>query len=485
MKTDKIITAVSTAVGKGGIAIVRMSGKGCFALVREVFVSVRLSADAVAVPNKMYFGRIDAGGVSDVGYAVFFGAPHSFTGEDTVEFHCHGSEAFAAALVGRLCAVGASPAARGEFTKRAFLNGKLTLSDAEGVIDMIRADSEASLKAAYRMMSGGLSKEIYALQTRLLAVIAGLEAALDYPEEFGGIEAGYAGEIGAVRERARELVSASRQGGIIKKGAAVALVGAPNTGKSSLLNRFLNKDRAIVTDIAGTTRDTLEESVEYRGVRLNLIDTAGLREGTSDAIEKRGIERSFSAAKGADFVVYVLDGAEIGNTAVGNAATGNVGDIEAYSDEVVRAKAFLKDFEKDAVAVVLNKTDLLEKEEQAKSNKGADRLAAKLSEEFEEYAFFAVSAVTGEGIERLLTHIAERFMGGGGDAEIMTNERHIYAVKRAKEALDSAVSGFGNEGTECVLVDLKAAWFALGEITGQTASEAIVDEIFSKFCLGK
>ncbi|MDR3263133.1 MAG: tRNA uridine-5-carboxymethylaminomethyl(34) synthesis GTPase MnmE [Clostridiales bacterium] len=457
---DKIIAAQSTAAGKGGIGIIRMTGKGCLDIAAKIFTSGGLKDVIKAKPNVMYFGRIDAGAAKDKGYLVYFKEPHSFTGEDTVEFHCHGGQAVLNAVLDGLFGLGAQPAERGEFTRRAFLNGKLALSDAEGVIDMINADSTAALKAAYRMMSGGLSKEIYSMQESLLKLIASYEAALDYPDEIGTETVAHTAALKKLADRAAALIAASNKSATVKRGVNVVLIGKPNTGKSSLLNGFVKKDRAIVTDIPGTTRDTLEESFEYDGVRLNVVDTAGIREKeTAGIIELKGIERSIDAAKGADIVLYVIDSPLYAED----------------KDACLPYGAYAEKSGEKAIAV-FNKSDIKDVLTQCRG---------RIKKEFGGTAAFSVSAKTGDGIDKLLGYIAGLFKGGNvSDAEIMTNQRHVAALRGAYDGILSAVSADGI-GAECILVDLRNAWTKLGEITGQTATEDILDKIFSEFCLGK
>lgn len=452
-----VIAARATPAGKGGIGIIRLSGAGCLELAAGCFSSHKLRDIKKARPNRMYFGRIGADGIYDEGYFVYFPGPRSFTGEDSAEFQCHGGPAIIGAVLNKLYELGAKPAARGEFTKRAFLNGRLTLSDAEGVAAVIEADNTAALKAAYRLMKGGISKEISGMRDALTGLIAAAEAELDYPEELFSLGEQNFKILSSILSRAEELLASAKRGELIERGANVVLLGAPNTGKSSLLNRILKRDRAIVTDIPGTTRDTLEESIEYKGVRLNFIDTAGLREDTG-LIEKKGIERSLEAARGADVILYTVDSPEY--------CAGK--DIRPDLD-------FLREYKDAAIFIVFNKSDLAD----------VLKLCQKRAErDAESYGYFSVSAISGEGIERLLDRVFGLF-SGIGDLETLTLNRHVDAVRSALCSLRSAEESFFKEGLECVLVDLKNAWLALGEITGQSVSEEIIDKIFSEFCLGK
>ena len=273
------IAAIATPLGTGAVGIIRLSGENALEIAARVFSPYKLNSLKDAVPYMMYLGRLDCGGVKDRALAVFFRAPASYTGEDMVEFHCHGGAALLGHVLNGLLSLGARIADRGEFTRRAFLNGKMDLSDAEGVIDMINGESAAAVNAGYRLATGGTSAAVRALTAPLLDVIAHMEAALDYPEEMEE-ESRLAAKpvIDALIEKTRALLLTCRRGSIVKNGITAAIVGETNVGKSSLLNALAGRERAIVTEIAGTTRDSIEESVEWRGVTLRFIDTAGIRE---------------------------------------------------------------------------------------------------------------------------------------------------------------------------------------------------------------
>ncbi|MDR1906321.1 MAG: tRNA uridine-5-carboxymethylaminomethyl(34) synthesis GTPase MnmE [Clostridiales bacterium] len=483
MHIDGIIAAAATPSGKGGIGIIRISGKGGLTAVSEIFKSDKLANIMNAEPNYMYFGRIDADGATDNGYMVFFKAPHSFTGEDTVELHCHGGEGILSSVLTALFKRGVYPAERGEFTKRAFLNGKLSLADAEGVIEMINAESTAALKAAYRMMSGVLSKEIYSMQNALKDIMSTLEAALDYPDETDIKIGDYTVVLCDLSARAESLINSSKKSAFIKKGVNVALIGAPNTGKSSLLNVFLKKDRAIVTDLPGTTRDTLEESFEYGGVRFNIIDTAGLRDvkSVSDIIEKKGIERSYEAVKGADMVLYVVD-LNSRTEGMGESLSDGVAELKKKTLRIsdIKPEIFDEKFKEIAgdakTVVVFNKNDLVQ-------FVGESRGSIKIGEE--KYEYFCVSATEKEGTEDLLNFMTNLFVGNETESELIANSRQTAALKRANESIKTALNSCGKVGTECTLLDIREAWECLGEITGETAGSDIVDGIFERFCLGK
>lgn len=440
------IAAISTPVGAGAIGIVRISGDDALKVAAKIFRTSKLKDLKDAVPNMMYYGTVTAGEVSDRCLGVYFKAPKTYTGEDIFELHCHGGVRLVNEILKGCIEAGARAADKGEFTKRAFLSGKLALSDAEAVISMINAESEAQLKASYRSMTGKLSEQIYAFEEKLLDAIATMEAALDYPEEMEEESRRVAKDtVNALCKDLEKLIATAKTGSYVKQGIDVAIVGIANVGKSSTLNALTGKDRAIVTEIAGTTRDSLEERIEVNGVIINLIDTAGIRE-TDDKVEKLGVNRSRAIAKNSDLVLFI--------TEAGRELTGE-------------EKEILISVDGSKVLYVFNKDD--------KPHAKDDR----------EGIF--VSAKTGEGIERLKKEIVDRVIGGEIDfsGNIVTDSRHYDALKRAYFSLTQAKEGFDEEPAECLLVDMRDAYSALGEITGNTADESIVNAIFSKFCLGK
>ena len=398
-------------------------------------------------PLYMHFGTFDAEDFKDVGYAVYFPAKQAYTGEDTVEFYLHGGVRIMQGALDALLKNGAVMAKNGEFTKRAFLNGRLSLADAEGVIDMINAESAAGLRAAYRLMEGDVARRINAILDKLETLIATIEATLDYPDEMEDeVMPNLESNIKEILTDVDDLLASAKNGKIAKYGLTVALAGNPNAGKSSLMNALLKENRAIVTPIAGTTRDTVEDSFEYDGVKITLVDTAGLRD-SDDLVESEGIKRAKKAIESADVVLHVIDGA--------------AGSRES------------EDFEGKLVFEVFNKCDLL----------SANNLN-ELKNNAHGRAFF-VSAKTGEGVENVAKEIASLFRENkveGG--ELITSKRHVSALYEAKRALESAALQ-KDVTLDLLLVDLSNAYNALGEITGKTATEDVVDSIFSRFCVGK
>ncbi len=418
----------------------RVSGKEALSIADAIFYFAHVDGEKQKwKPLYMNFGTFDAGDFCDKGYAVYFPAKKAYTGEDTVEFYLHGGVRIMQGALDALLANGAVMAQNGEFTKRAFLNGRLSLADAEGVIDMINAESVAGVNAAYRLMQGNVSKRINSILDELETLIATLEATLDYPDEMEDeVLPSLPNAINGVLAEVEALLSSAKIGRLAKHGINVALAGKANAGKSSLMNALLKEDRAIVTSIAGTTRDTIEDSFECDGVKINLVDTAGIRE-SDDVIESQGIERAKQAFEGADVILHVID------------------TTSAERDE------FVFD-ESKTVFEVYNKCD---------------------ASSFSSKDGFCVSAKTGEGVEKLASAIASLYkedkVRGG---EIITSQRHVSALYQAKNALKDAILSL-NDTIDCTLVDLRKAYDALGEITGKTATQDVVDGIFSRFCVGK
>ena len=441
------VSAISTPIGVGGVAIIRISGDSPLKVAEKMFRPSGKTAVADFEPYRLYVGEIDGGSFKDFGMCVYFRAPKSYTGEEMVEFHCHGGTAITRGLLRRTFELGCKPAGRGEFTKRAFLNGKLSLSSCEGLIDMINSESEGEVKAGYYLYRERLTREIRALQDELKASLSLIDAGIDFPEE--GVEEADAESVLAtvtrVKERVDELSSTFARGRKIKNGVKVAIVGRPNTGKSSLLNALISCDKAIVSPIAGTTRDAVEGTLFYKGVRYELSDTAGIR-NCSDGIEAEGINRSRRISDSSDIVLVVLDG---------------TAPPDPEDDEI----AVLA--EGKPHITVSNKKDA----------EGYSRRSCDIE----------ISAKTGENIDLLTDKLAEKVFEGKVDlsGEVISEERHFYALKAASEALEAAALAVAAMPLDAAAVDITLAWERLGEITGETASESIIDDIFSRFCVGK
>lgn len=427
------IAAIATASGTGGVAIIRISGENSLEIAGKMFTPYKDFK-----PNYMYAGHIQADGFTDYGFLVYFKAPKSFTGEDVVELHCHGGVQLARGVLKKCLSLGARLADRGEFTKRAFLNGKLTLASAEGMADMINAESLALLRAGSMLYGEKLSNEVETLQNSLKDILAEVAVEIDYPEEDdGGLDLKkIKSQVAALKVATDGLVSGYKCGKKLKEGVTVAICGKPNTGKSSLLNALLGYDKAIVSAEAGTTRDAVEGAIDIDGVKYNLIDTAGIRE-CAGAVESIGIERAKKIVTTADIILSVSEGEDA--------------DLPAdVSGEVIR---------------VFNKSDL-----------------KKPVGKFD----IAVSAKTGNGLDKLKKLIAERSFGDIAlDKAYVVEERHYAALLKAAKALKSATENLETLTLDIIAVDLKDAWDALGEITGETANEEIISTVFSKFCVGK
>lgn len=426
------ISAIATATGKGGVAIVRVSGDGVLEFAKRIFLKKEKWT-----PNMLYAGEIDCGAFRDFGMCVYFRAPKSFTGEDTVEFHCHGGSEIARGLLEKTYELGARPAERGEFTKRAFLNGKLSLSAAEGMADMINAESAAEVRAGYTLYGEKLTREGKRLSSLLLECLAKIDADLDYPEEDLSAETGEETliRLNEADSALQSLLLQYRAGKKLKSGVSVVLCGAPNAGKSTLFNALLGYDRAIVSQIAGTTRDIVEGSLEINGVNFRIFDTAGLHE-SEDIVERDGISRAEKAIKSADLILWLKEGDEF----------------------PVKFPAGV------AVIAVGAKSDV-------QRCGGCD---------------VVISAKTGEGMDALRNIIYERGFGRENDGIYLLEERHYNALSEAKKGVESAIGAVKQSlPAELYAEDIAKALNALGLVSGENASEAVIDEIFEKFCVGK
>ena len=452
---SSVIAAVSTGNQISAIGILRLTGEGCALVANKVF-TLNSGIPLWEAPNrKLVLGTLQdsTGRVIDQCMAVYTRAPHTYTGEDTVEFHCHGSPAVLAAGLDALFAAGAVPAKRGEFTKRAFLNGQLDLTQAEAVIDLIEAETADAAANAAGQVGGRLLKTLKPIYENLTDLCSHFHAVLDYPDE--DIEDfGLARYHDTLRQNAKSLYALLKtygQGRILKQGVAAAIVGKPNVGKSSLLNALAGYERVIVTEIAGTTRDTVEETVMVGSTRLRLIDTAGIRD-TDDKIEAMGVERSKQAVENADLVLFVCDGSQ---------------PLTEDDKEVINVC-----LDSENAIALINKSDL-----------GAVVQPSDLP-------FMQVISIctkTGEGLDQLADAIDVMFANDTPcDGSILTNPRQFDAIRRAYEAMLAALQGLNTGQTpDAVLTDVEAAMEAMGEVTGNTVREDITARIFERFCVGK
>ena len=446
------IAAIATASGAGGIAIVRMSGDGAEHILNKLFIPAK-PRESFSSHRLMYGRAVGEGGeVLDEVMAVLMRAPNTYTREDVAEIHCHGGGAAAGAVLNRALQMGARMAAPGEFTKRAFLNGRIDLARAEAVMQLIGATGEAAARASVRQLEGGVSGFVRGIAQRLTGVLALIEASTDFPDEVE--EEAAAAEVAASLE---EIVDELREHGdarrarVLREGASIVLAGRPNVGKSSLMNALLQQERAIVTDIPGTTRDVLTERLSLGGVVAELSDTAGQR-GTDDPIERIGVDRARRAVEAADVVLVVLD------------AASELDD----SDAVLVKKA------DERAIICLNKSDL------------PPVLSAQQLRSMTDAKIMEISAQTGRGISDLIDELTRRVaMDGESDGQLMAR-RHIELAQAAADSLEQAVRGIhSGMPLDTAAIDIREALEQLGEITGENATEAVIDRVFADFCVGK
>jgi len=455
------IAAVATAPGVGAIGIVRVSGEDAPRVLDAVFAPASGAPLSQRPARRMVYGAVRdaAGRVIDHALAVRFDAAHSYTGEAGAEIHCHGSPVVLGEALAAAFAAGARQARAGEFTQRAFLNGKMDLTEAEAVVDLIDAETAEAARNAATQVDGALRRLAERAYDALLEIASRFYAVVDYPDEdvADASPAEVEASLAETEAALSGLLATYARGKILKSGAAAAIIGAPNAGKSSLLNRLVGYDRAIVTALAGTTRDTVEEKAVVGGVLLRLVDTAGLRE-TSDVVERLGVERSRAAAEQADLILALLDGSR--------APTRE--DEETLSLAAASGKPWL---------LLRTKSDLPAAAEQPPEPAGARHASAALS----------VSSVTGEGFDALADAVARLFpTAPNAGGTLLTNARQADAVTRALSSVRAALSALrGGMTPDVVLTEAETAANALGELTGRTARDDMVARIFERFCVGK
>lgn len=451
------ISAISTPIGEGGISIVRTSGEDAIKIVNEIFKG----ADLSKVPtHTVHYGHIvdpATGKTIDEVMATVFRAPKTFTREDIVEISCHGGIVVTNHILQLILAQGARMADPGEFTKRAFVNGRIDLTQAESVMDIIRAKTDKARQVAVGQLEGGLMHKVKAMRQEILDTLANVEVNIDYPEyDADQVTAKQMADTSKdVISQIDKLLKTAQEGTILRNGLATAIVGQPNVGKSSLLNYLTQSDKAIVTDVAGTTRDTLEEYVSVKGVPLKLIDTAGIHK-TDDKVEQIGVERSQAALKKADLVLLLIDGSQ------------------ALSDE---DKVLIKETQDKKRIIILNKLDLGQKitVDELKEKTGSEVISTSILQE--------------KNLDELEDLIKKLFFSGienSNDQIMVTNQRQSGLLAKAKRELEDVVQAVNDDiPVDIAQIDFNGAWDTLGEITGDSAPDELINTLFSQFCLGK
>mgnify|MGYP001168835760 FL=1 len=458
---ENTIAAISTPLGEGGIGIIRVSGSDAFHIARKIFKPAKGKNLYSNKGHRLIYGYVydrNKKVVDEVLLGIMH-APHTFTREDVVEFNCHGGLVPLRKTLELILGHGARLAEPGEFTKRAFLNGRLDLAQAESIIDVIRAKTDAGLDVALNQLKGRLSSRVGLLQEKLLGIMANIEVSIDFSEEeLGEASTGDLKRqvINALKE-IESLLESAEAGKIYREGIHTVIVGKPNVGKSSLLNALLRDKRAIVTEIPGTTRDIIEEVLNIRGIPLRLVDTAGLRT-TEDVVERIGVERSTELVKQGELILLVLDAS---------------GDLDAEDKEIMELVKGKKGI------IILNKIDI----------KGFEEIKSQLPPLLNDWPVVAMSVLRGEGLNKLEEKIEELVVGANisaSDSILISNVRHKDALSKGRKHLKDVLNGM-EEGVpvDLLAIDVRGAWEVLGEITGGTVSEDLVDKIFSDFCVGK
>ncbi len=456
------IAAIATPIGEASIAVIRISGKSSLQIVARLFKRSNEASVFEMKSHKLYRGKVvdpKSERILDSVLTVIMKSPHSYTGEDVAEIHCHGGYLLSKKILELLFQHGARPASPGEFTFRAFLNGKMDLAQAEAVADVINAQTEESLKQAELQLEGILSQKIEEFKEIVLDTLAEVEAQVDFPEEDIDpiLREAITKSTEELMEQIDRLLATYEEGRIIKQGVYTAILGKPNVGKSSLLNQLLMKERSIVSHLPGTTRDFIEETLDIKGIPLRLVDTAGLR-ATADEVEKAGVDLARKKAKEAELIIAVVDGSS---------------NLDEDDFEVLRSS------ESRNSILAINKSDLHQNVSEE-----------DISDFFQRERVVNTSAKLGSGIEELKSKIHEVLLGKDslieGAEVVLTELRHKLALQKTKDSLNSLIKAIDNrESPEFIAVDLRLALDSLGEITGETTTEDVLGRIFSKFCIGK
>lgn len=455
------IVAISTPLGEGGIGIVRLSGPEAFTAVQKIFDCVKCKETDFPQPKYLYYGIINnlEGEPIDEVLVSFMPAPHTYTREDLVEVNCHSGLINLKIILQTFMAMGIRLAEPGEFTKRAFINGRIDLSQAEAVIGLIRARSEEATRASLRVLRGQLATEVKAARNMIISVRAPMEASIDYPEEFMDeipSVPDIKNQLSSIITRLKDLLTGVERSRAYQEGVSVVIVGKPNVGKSSLLNKLLGTQKAIVHELPGTTRDMLEGHLNLGGYPLCLIDTAGIQ-GTDDPVEKEGIDRARSAAAEARLILLVIDGSD------------------ELDPGILESIAELRQGQR--MLVILNKEDLPQKTT-------VDELSSYLSGQ----PVIVISALEGSGIEELeqaVTAELDQLFGPAGESPVLISIRQEEILKETILNLEDALESLQINPLELISLNLHQAWQKLGEITGETVSDDLLDQIFKDFCLGK
>ncbi|MFO8235866.1 MAG: tRNA uridine-5-carboxymethylaminomethyl(34) synthesis GTPase MnmE [Bacteroidales bacterium] len=469
MQSENTICAISTPPGNGAIAVIRISGENALSILTKIFYPAKKEQDTPFTPNTIYYGTIcENGSIIDEVLVSMFKKPHSFTGEDTAEISCHGSSYIQQKIMQLLIDHGARTANPGEFTMWAFENGKMDLAQAEGVADLVAASSAASHKLALQQMRGGFSSEIKSLRNRLLNFISLIELELDFSDE--DVEFADRNQfielLDNINQLIEKLLNSFELGNAIKNGFPVAIAGNTNVGKSTLLNRLLNEEKAIVTDIAGTTRDVIEDVINIKGIEFRFIDTAGIRE-SDDQIESIGIERTFNQIDKAKIILLLVDANQ---------------ELDYILDTIKKVEKRIEGTNKKLL-VLLNKVDMLETEDQVKKIESSIRTIIKYEDEF-----LRISAKTGKNTNQLIDQLLEaaNYDQIQENDILVTNARHYEALKNAHESLLRAREGLKNNlATDLLAMDVRDVMHYLGEITGDISTDEILGNIFAHFCIGK